>query len=75
MSGIWAAREAKKRKFPIGTDIIWLHEPRGGYGYVFRIPGKVVGYGRGRIKIEVAKADGEKVQRFVKEESLRFGGL
>ena len=62
-------------KFKPGTEIIWLHEPRGGYGYVFRIPGVVVGHGRDRGKIEVAKANGEKVQRFVKEQSLRFGGL
>lgn len=62
-------------KFKPGDDVIWLHSPRGGYGYTFRIPGKVVGFGRCRVKIEVAKASGELVQRFVKEEQLRFGGL
>lgn len=63
------------KKFKVGDEIIWLHSPKGGYGYIFRIHGKVIGHGRCRVKIEVAKASGEKVQRFVKEESLRFGGL
>lgn len=63
------------KKFTPGTEITWLYSPAGGYGYVFRIPGVVLGYGRGRVKIEVAKANGEKVTRFVKEESLRFANL
>ncbi len=62
-------------KFKVGDEIIWIHSPAGGYGYVFHIPGRVVGHGRVRVKIEVAKAHGETVQRFVKEESLRFGWL
>lgn len=59
-------------KFKKGDEVTWLHEPRGGYGYVFRIPGIVVGHGRCRVKIEIAKASGEKVVRHVNEESLRF---
>lgn len=62
-------------KFKIGTEIIWLYSPRGGYGYVFKIPGVVVGFGRARVRIEISKANGERVQRFVSEEQLRFGGL
>lgn len=62
-------------KFKPGDDIIWHYSPRGGYGYVFKIPGVVVGFGRCRVKIEIAKANGEKVQRFVSEGQLQFGGL
>lgn len=57
--------------FTVGDKIVWLHEPSGGYGYVFKIPGEVIGFGRGRVKIRVQKANGEHAERFVKEQSLK----
>jgi len=60
--------------FQIGDAVTWLHSPRGGYGYVFRIPGQVVGFGRGRIKCRVKKNDGTLVDRFINPKNLRRGG-
>lgn len=68
-------REGNAVKFKVGDDVTWLCTPRGGYGYTFKIPGKVIGHGRARVRIEVKKADGTPAVRFVKEESLRFANL
>ena len=56
--------------FEIGDRVIYRHCPKGGYGYIFLIPAKVLGFGRARVKVEVQKADGSRVVRFVRPESL-----
>lgn len=62
----------------IGTDfkpgdlVTWRYVAPGGWGYVFPVPARVIGFGRGRVKIEAQKADGTTAVRFVKPESLKL---
>lgn len=57
--------------FAVGDKVTWLHRPRGGYGYTFYIPARVIGFAAtGRVKVLVEKADGLWVERFVREENL-----
>lgn len=58
-------------KFAIGDPVTWSHSHHGGYGYIFSIPAKVVGHGRGRTKIELKMANGDKTTRFVNECNLK----
>ena len=60
--------------FP-GASVTWLHEPRGGYGYVYPVDAKVLGHGRRpstKVRIEVAKRSGEVVARTVDVSNLRW---
>ena len=57
-------------KMVIGDRVIWLHQPRGGYGYIFRIPVKILVSRGSRVKVEVTRKDGSRVERWVKRESL-----
>lgn len=41
--------------FAPGTRVTWLHEQRGGYGYVVPVAGVVVRTGRKRVLIRVAR--------------------
>lgn len=36
-----------------GLRVIWRHKPRGGYGFVLKIPAKVLHVTRKRVTIEV----------------------
>ena len=56
--------------FAPGQRIVWLHEYRGGYGYVHRIPGVVVKATPKRVQIEVRKTSGEAVRRWVLPQNL-----
>jgi hypothetical protein len=54
-----------------GQLVTWLHQPRGGYGYEERIPGKVVKVGEKLVQIEVRKKNGEAVKRWVAAKNLK----
>lgn len=59
--------------FP-GHLVMWLHQPRGGYGYVLPIPARVIRHARipgTWVEIEVEKTDGTLVRRRVRVENLR----
>lgn len=53
-----------------GDYVTWLHQPRGGYGYILRVPGVVKKVGRVKAQIEVAMTTGLMATRWVKNESL-----
>jgi hypothetical protein len=54
--------------------VTWMHQPRGGYGYIERIPGKVVKVGEKLVQIEVRKKNGEAVTRWVDPKNLEKRG-
>lgn len=54
-----------------GVSATWLYTPRGGYGYTMPVDAVIVKAGPQRVKIEVRKATGELVQRWVKPEHLQ----
>jgi hypothetical protein len=54
-----------------GDAITWLHVPRGGYGYVFPIPGVVVKVNPKTVKIRVKRVNGTEVDRNVKPENIK----
>lgn len=57
--------------FQPGDSITWLHQPRGGYGYVYPVDGTVVRtFGR-RVVIQVLLRTGALVERRVRSENLR----
>ena len=57
-----------------GELVVWLHVPRGGYGYVCPVEAKIVTWSRDDVTIEVCRATGETVRRKVKISSLRRKG-
>ena len=57
--------------FAPGQPVTWLHEMRGGYGYVERIPAEVVRTTTARVLIQARKKSGELAQRWVRPEHLR----
>lgn len=42
------------RDFAPGDAVTWTHVPRGGWGYVWRVPARVVSVGRKRVTIDAA---------------------
>lgn len=54
-----------------GRLMLWLHRPRGGYGYLVPIPAVVVSHAGTWVVIEVARRDGSVVKRRVDVASLR----
>jgi hypothetical protein len=59
------------RAWQPGDQATWLHEPRGGYGYVIPVNAVVVRVGPKRVLIEVARVNGDLVQRWVTPDRLR----
>lgn len=59
--------------FP-GAVVTWLHVPRGGYGYVMPVDGKVLSVGRTKVRIEVKSSHGTKLVRSVMPAHLRWSG-
>ena len=57
-------------RYASGEKCIWLHTPRGGYGYQVPVNATVMAVARKRILIQVLRKDGVAVQRWVKPESL-----
>ena len=43
----------------VGQSVIWRYTPRGGYGYIYRVPALVVKCGPKRVQIEVTTERGE----------------
>ncbi len=66
-----APQWSEKPEWRIGEQVIWVHEMRGGYGYVEKIPAIIVKLGEARVTIEVQRKSGEFVRRSVKHTSLR----
>jgi hypothetical protein len=54
---------------------VWLREHRGGYGYVERVPCRVLTQTADRIKIRVPLADGTTAIRYVKRERIVREGV
>ena len=57
--------------FRTGDSITWLHQPRGGYGYVIPVDGTVVRAAGQHVVIRVPLRTGELVERRVRPENLR----
>ena len=54
-------------------ELDWLHSPRGGWGYVFRVPVRVLGVtAAGRVKIIAPLSAGGVRVRYVSPESLEM---
>ena len=61
--------------FKPGDQVTWLHQPRGGYGYVIPVNGEVVRETNyGPVVIRVKTKSGIQVDRRVKPENLRLKG-
>lgn len=58
--------------FQTGYRITWLHQPRGGYGYVIPVDGTVVRVAGQRVVIRVPLKSGALVDRRVRPENLRL---
>jgi len=56
----------------VGALVTWMHTPRGGYGFSYPVPAKVVGLSLSgeRARIEVQKRDGTNVRRTVSHQHL-----
>jgi hypothetical protein len=49
----------------------WLHSPRGGWGYIFRVPVRVIGTtATGRVKVIAPLSSGSVRVRYVMPERL-----
>ena len=57
--------------FSAGDRVIWLHQPRGGYGYVIPVDGTVVRVAGQSVVIRVPLKSGALVERRVPPENLR----
>ncbi len=53
-----------------GDKAIWLHQLRGGYGYVERIPVTIVKLGRERVQVEAPLKNGGTKLVWVSPETL-----
>lgn len=58
--------------FP-GALVLWLHTPRGGYGYTIQVSARVIRVKRDRVRIAAKRQDGSEVERSVLPEKLRWG--
>lgn len=58
-----------------GLICIWIHRPKGGYGFAFRLPVKVLKLFPSRARIEVRTKSGARVERLVSRVSLVGGTL
>jgi len=65
---------SKDDVFP-GAHVVWLHVPRGGYGFNLPVEAEVVSHGRRpsmRVKIQVETRAGKRVNRVVDARNLRW---
>ena len=67
-------RSLRAHELYAGAWVVWMHSPRGGYGYVLPLVCQIlrVSERSNRVKIEVRTKNGEWVERYVKVESLRL---
>ena len=55
-----------------GEQVRWIHVPRGGYGFPIPVDAVILQTSGGdRVRIEVERTDGTKVQRWVHKRNLR----
>jgi hypothetical protein len=59
-----------KQHWTANQSVTWKHQPRGGYGYIFRVPATITAVGEKRIRIRVQKVSGEWVEKWVRPENL-----
>lgn len=57
-----------------GQQLTWLYSPSGGYGYVIPVNARVVAVKGKRVLIEVARTNGELVERWVTPQKLKVRG-
>lgn len=72
--GLAPARERGGHRWTIGARVWWDYTPRGGYGYVQRVPALVYGLGAKTVQIRTLHREGEKwaaCDRNVSPRSLR----
>ena len=55
-----------------GRRVTWLHEPRGGYGYVIRVPAVVLKVGPKRVTIAATLEGGGTKTVAVRPEKLEL---
>ena len=67
-------RTVESHELEVGRPVVWMHQPRGGYGYVLPTVVTVARISESgkRITIRVKTTRGEIVERHVKPESLRL---
>jgi hypothetical protein len=59
----------------VGACVVWMHTPRGGYGYSMPVDAKVLGHSlrpHTQVTIEVKTKKGAALVRHVKAENLRW---
>src|SRR5678815_5795054 len=56
--------------FTAGEWVVWLHVPRGGYGYTIRVPARVDKVGPSRVRIAAKLKDGSEKMVSVKPANL-----
>lgn len=57
--------------FQIGEAVTWLHQPKGGYGYVIPVNATVVKVGKCQVQIDAELKDGGTKRTFVLPLNLR----
>lgn len=67
-------RPVQSHETLIGALVVWMHKPRGGYGYLIPVEAKIVALNPqgNRMVIEVPTANGARVHRSVGVDALRW---
>jgi hypothetical protein len=61
----------EKPMFKIGEEVIWSHQPHGGYGYLIAVPAVVVGVTEKRVRIAAQRQNQPPKLVTVRPENLR----
>jgi hypothetical protein len=61
----------KETNFQVGDSVTWLHQPRGGYGYVIPVNATVTRIGERQIQIRAERKDGGTKLTYVLPLNLR----
>lgn len=61
---------AQPHELFVGALVDWMHTPRGGYGFTYPVPAKVIALSGDRAQIEVTTKTGHRVTRRVLSSSL-----
>ena len=59
-------------QFKVGEELIWMHQPKGGYGYVIPVPVVLDGFTKKQCRVTVKLKDGTSTTVFVKADNLRY---
>lgn len=69
--GLWDPLAMNATPFTPGERLVWRHQPRGGYGYVWPVDVTVVRRGPKRVLVEAPLARGGAKRVWVSPDALR----